>query len=129
MSLPAPPHDPPKPPEGAAQNPYLAPIPGASPFEAIAPAGVETGPRGGTTTHPLAYTAVVLGLGCCLPFSGLLSVVCGVLAVRAIRAKPGVYRGEGLAVVGIVLGAVQIMGTMVAYIGAGFFHWMRLRAP
>ncbi len=63
---------------------------------------------GPPAAHPLAIVALVVGFVQCVPGSGIAAIVCGILARGAIRREPYRYNGDGLALVGIVLGALHI---------------------
>jgi hypothetical protein len=69
--------------------------------------------RAGNTTSSLAVVSLVFGIlaWCVLPFIGaIVAVICGHLARGEIRRSPPDNRteGDGLAVVGLVLGYVHL---------------------
>ncbi|UGB39466.1 DUF4190 domain-containing protein [Frateuria soli] len=91
------------------------------------------------TTSALAVVSLVSGIAswCVLPLVGaIVAVVCGHLARGEIRRSQGAIEGDGLAVVGLVLGYVQLaFGLIVVLfaiaaivlglsigIGSSFFH-------
>ncbi len=59
-------------------------------------------------TNTLAIVSVVLGVLCCVPFSGLGAVITGVMARNQIAASAGSQKGNELALVGIVLGGLTM---------------------
>lgn len=130
MSYEPPPYgsEPPPPPGG--NNPY-----GNSPYGAPPPGGGYGSPPPGSPygappgyggpapqqTPPLAIIALVAGIAgilgaCCCGFPGLLGiagVVCGVLARKEIAESGGTKKGEGLALAGIITGALAIVLSIV----------------
>lgn len=63
------------------------------------------------TTSALAVVSLIFGIAtwCMLPVVGaIVAIVCGHLARGEIRRSPGVLEGDSLAVVGLVLGYVQL---------------------
>ncbi|MGN2250053.1 DUF4190 domain-containing protein [Frateuria edaphi] len=63
------------------------------------------------TTSAMAVVSLVSGIAswCVLPLVGaIVAVVCGHLARGEIRRSQGQIEGDGLAVVGLVLGYVQL---------------------
>lgn len=48
---------------------------------------------------------------------GIAAIVLGVQARQAIRTQPLVYRGNGLALAGIILGALSIAAFLVVVTG------------
>jgi len=91
------------------------------------------------TTSALAVVSLVFGIAswCVMPLVGaIVAVVCGHLARSEIRRSQGQIEGDGLAVVGLVLGYVQlafgfilllfaiaaiVLGLSIG-IGSSFFH-------
>jgi hypothetical protein len=71
------------------------------------------GPAAGPSNNPLAVGALIASLCGLLPFIGLFGaiagVVMGVIARRQIRYSNGMQGGDGLAIAGIVIGAVLII--------------------
>jgi hypothetical protein len=67
-------------------------------------------------THPYAIAALVCGLVGIWPLTGLASIaaiVFGSIALREIRANPRLYKGEGMAHAGRVLGIVVLALVLV----------------
>jgi uncharacterized protein DUF4190 len=73
--------------------------------------------------HPMTMPAFIVGilallLTCFLPFVGLVGIVAiilGTIARRAMRAQPGHYRNEGLALAGLILGWIAAgLGALMA---------------
>ncbi len=83
------------------------------------PAGqpaAEPGPASTPPTNTKATSALVVGIStlvlswCCgLGLAGLVAVVLGVKARSEIRASAGTQGGEGVALAGIVTGAVAVV--------------------
>jgi hypothetical protein len=78
--------------------------------------------------HPFATTSLVLGAIALFtgPLCGVtvilgpMAIVFGVLALRAIKREPHLYGGRGLAIGGVVTGAVVIAMTVAVI---AFFAW------
>lgn len=64
-------------------------------------------------TSSLAIASLAVGLSCCAPVSGLVSIPLGIVALRRIKARPYVLLGRGYAQAGIVLGALSLAGWLV----------------
>ena len=91
------------------------------------------------TTSALAVVSLVSGIAswCVVPLIGaIVAIVCGHLGRSEIRRSQGQIEGDGLAVVGLVLGYVQlafgfilllfaiaavVLGLSIG-IGSSFFH-------
>lgn len=91
------------------------------------------------TTSTMAVISLVCGIAswCVLPVLGaIVAVVCGHVARGEIRRSQGQMEGDGLAVVGLVLGYVQLafglivllfaiaailLGLSIGF-GSSFFH-------
>jgi hypothetical protein len=111
----------PPPPSATPSSPQLAaPVPSAPPPAAPVVAGPVTAvPALSAPTEPLAIWSLVLSLlaicgFCCTPvvLTGIGGVVCGHLALSKIKANPSV-QGHGLAVAGLVIGYVAIVGWLL----------------
>lgn len=91
------------------------------------------------TTSALAVVSLVSGIAswCVVPLIGaIVAIVCGHLARGEIRRSQGQIEGDGLAVVGLVLGYVQLAFGFILLlfaiaavvlglstgIGSSFFH-------
>jgi uncharacterized membrane protein len=94
---------PPPPPGGYGQPGYGAPAPSRTSGKAIA---------------SLVTGLVGLITFCCGFFviSSIAGVVLGVLARRDIRASNGALRGDGMALTGIISGAVGILAMVVVIV-------------
>jgi hypothetical protein len=68
---------------------------------------------GGPTTHGLAIASLVLGIVCCIPFSGIAALITGYLAIQKIDANPQLHTGRGLAVAGMILGGLSIVISVI----------------
>ena len=87
----------------------------APPPAGFAGAGLTT--RAGRTVNPLAITSLVAGILCCFPLvSPLVAIGCGVSASRQIDASPETQSGKGLAVAGVVLGALTALGQLSSFL-------------
>lgn len=82
-------------------------------------------------TSPLAITSLVTGLlgWTLLPLLGsLVAIVTGHMARSEIRRSRGVLDGDGLAVVGLVLGwlpvLVGVLGLVVIFMFLGGIAWL-----
>lgn len=71
--------------------------------------------------NPLAIASLVLGIVCCIPFSGIGAVVLGVLAKNQIDASNGQQRGRELALAGMVLGVLSMSLSVLSL----FAHFTR----
>ncbi|HIT77136.1 MAG TPA: DUF4190 domain-containing protein [Candidatus Avipropionibacterium avicola] len=114
----------------SAPNPYAQPTPYGQPSGS--PYGQQPGPYGQQNpyaqqggyqpavyggpavpvNHPRAVPSMVLGivsLFCC-PIAGVVALVLGIGSQREIAANPGRWTGQGMAIAGIVLGAI---GTLI----------------
>lgn len=105
----------PPPPTPEPAPPYVHPVPGMSPYEAVAPPGVEA-PRATPRTHPLAVVGLLAGLAFCVPGSSLAALVMGALALRDTRRAPERFGGGAIAVAALVVGGVGLSATIVAWI-------------
>ena len=71
---------------------------------------------------PGAVPALVLGIiSMVFSFTAIISIVLGILAIvlgvkakKNIKAEPTRYEGDGLAIAGIVLGALGLAGAVIA---------------
>lgn len=92
-------------------RPGSAPAP-QSPFpgtENVDPAAVFAGAGYSSPVvgnHPLAIASVVLGVLGLIPGLGIGALICGHLALRALRSPAERRGGQGLAITGVVLGYV-----------------------
>ena len=71
----------------------------------------------------LAITSLVLGIlsvTCLMLIAGIPAIIAGLMALNRSRRRPAEYGGRGLAIAGIVMGAVSIMLTLV---------WLGLMLP
>ena len=67
--------------------------------------------------HPLAITALVCGLVsiplCCCAYFGspvpITAIICGIIGMSKIKAQPTMFKGTGLCIAGIVIGAVMLL--------------------
>jgi hypothetical protein len=120
-------------PPGGGFGPPPGGPPGSAPYGGPGgygqpPAGGFTPPPIGPKTDTLSIVALVCGiLGfllaipscCCGPFiciaaiPGLAGLICGIISLRRIKREPDRYAGAGLAVGGIAVSAITVLGTLV----------------
>ena len=76
--------------------------------------------------HPPALVALLLGLASVplLAVTGIVAMVVGFRTLRRINSSDGALRGSSLAIVGMVLGA---MGTIVTVVGVGSIVVIRMQ--
>lgn len=79
-----------------------------------APAGT------GQKTNTLAIVSLVASIvGICCGFLSIAGIVCGVIGRNQIKASNGLEKGDGLALAGIIVGAVtlllSILSTIIFY--------------
>jgi Domain of unknown function (DUF4190) len=80
---------------------------------------------------PLAIASMILGLlsmpTCCCGFLGaplgLASLVLGIVSLGKIRGESQVWKGSGMAIAGIVMGATGLLMTVVAIVAACLEAW------
>jgi succinate-acetate transporter protein len=64
-----------------------------------------------------AITALVCGLLFWVPLFnillGALAIIFGLLAIRRVRENPDRYGGQGMAVVGLILGIISVLFTLL----------------
>ena len=97
--------------EVGADQPTAAPVPPPMPVQQAVPMAMSP-----TATSGMATTSLVLGLASvvCGCFTGLPALIFGILAINQIGKSGGTLGGKGLAIAGMVLGAVMmIFGTAV----------------
>ena len=64
-------------------------------------------------TNPLAVASLVLGVVWCGGIGSLLAVILSIQARRSIRRSDGAETGDGLAIAGLVLGIVGLIGAVL----------------
>jgi len=97
----------PQPPHGAAGQPYGY---ASQPQEAGRPAHGAV-PVTGAQTHPLAIVSLVLAIASfvvCFFVPAVAGLICGIVARNRIRESPQMYSGDGLALAGIIVSAINI---------------------
>lgn len=60
------------------------------------------------SVHPLAVYSLVTGVIGFIIGLGILSIILGNLAIRRIKERPDIYKGEALANIGIILGSIRL---------------------
>ena len=110
-----PPPPPPPPPTPSWSTPPPPPsyggTPGAGPGTGYGPTPAYMGAPGtGQKTNTLAIVALVTGiLGICCGFLAIAGVVTGVMGRNQIKASNGLEKGDGMALAGIILGAIGLV--------------------
>lgn len=70
----------------------------------------------------LAISSLVTGILCCIPGVGLLAMILGLSSMLAISRSDGRLSGRGMAIAGMVLGAIGSLWTMM--LGLGTYSYM-----
>ena len=102
-------------PTPAAESDQIAPTPSGDPVQPASPA--LQAPSAGT--NALAIAALVCGILGFTLVAAVLAVIFGILALRQLERRP--QSGKGLAIAGIVLGALSIVGYIVVFVALGAF--------
>ncbi|WLQ13211.1 DUF4190 domain-containing protein [Hahella aquimaris] len=124
-----------------AATPEPTPAPGAS-AQAVSPSPaahtppssqsqsqsrerVNTNPTSGKATFShtsgLAVTSFIFSLIGLFFFGSLIAIICGHIALHKIRESAGVLTGAGLAITGLVLGYLGLLGSIL-WIGYQVYH-------
>lgn len=98
-----------KPPPSLAGPPPSSATPFPTGYRGPPPAGFGSAQGATGELNQLATISLVLGIVCCIPFSGIGAIVTGVMARNQIAASQGAQRGNELALAGIVLGTLSIV--------------------
>lgn len=111
----------PYPPPSAPMPNYAAPL---VPMPSYAAQVVDT-----NAWAVISLVASILGWVGLFGLGGIVGVVTGLVARNQIKARPGAQAGDGLALAGIILGAVNIVfGCLVVLCGMvalfAMFGWM-----
>ncbi len=70
-------------------------------------------------TNTLAIVSLVAGIVCCIPLvSPGIAIACGIVSLKQIDASPGTQSGRGLAIAGIILGALTALFQFFGMIGS-----------
>ncbi len=109
----APPPPPPTTPSWAPPPPppSYGSTPGAGPGTGYGPTPAYTGvPDSGQKTNTLAIVALVTGiLGLCCGILSVPALITGVMGRNQIKASNGLEKGDGMALAGVILGAVGLV--------------------
>jgi hypothetical protein len=97
------------------ERPWQAPPPPPRPQVSPAPPGVAI------ASFIVGMVGIMIGLACAVPIPGIIAVILGLVALAQIRTAPN-SAGRGLAIAGIVMGAVNL-----AIFGLGIL-WLILSA-
>lgn len=107
------------PPAGAGGQPPGGPKPITGSAQTMAMHAMTIDPKTGLPkgekppASPAAVLSLVCGILLCLgPITGLTAVIAGVVARGQAQRKPGVVGGAGMATAGIVLGVLNLLGTV-----------------
>jgi hypothetical protein len=112
----------PPPPPQYAPPPDYAPPPPVYPPTPVYPAvgaipGFAVQTRG--NSNGLAIASLVCGIvGLCTGIGGILAVVFGHIALSQINSSGGTMGGKGQAIVGLVLGYIEVVVVVLYIIGA-----------
>jgi hypothetical protein len=108
---------PPRPESSVAQPPYpavpypVAPYPGA-PYPGMVP---QFQPRAPKPTNGLAIASLVLSIIWLGGLGSILAVIFGIVARRQIRRSQGRQGGDGLALAGLLVGIVGLLGVALVW--------------
>src|ERR1041384_2881513 len=108
-------------PQGYAPAPPHKPITGSAETMALHAMTIDpkTGlPRGEKPpASPAAVLSLVCGILLCLgPLTGLTAIVAGVIARGQVQRKPAAVGGQAMALVGILLGVLNLVVSTVALV-------------
>jgi hypothetical protein len=111
---------PPEPPSGPGYG--HAPEPGWDPGYGSGYPGPVRSPTNGKATASLVtgVTSLVLSWCCGFGLVGIVAVVLGVRARREIQDSGGTQQGDGLALGGIITGAIAIVLALLILVMIGF---------
>jgi len=61
--------------------------------------------------HPAAVRSLVFGLlSFCIPLlASIAAIICGIIALRAVKSQPGRAKGNPMAIAGIILGSLGLL--------------------
>jgi len=82
----------------------------ASAGSVVTPAVGASAPLGNAETSGKAILSLICGLLFFIPFLFVAAIVLGHLALSEIRKSAGRLKGEGIAIAGLVLGYIEIVG-------------------
>ena len=119
------------PPPGGQQPPAQYPPPQGYPPPQYPPGGYNA-PPGSRPNNTLAIVSMIAGIaGMVIPFAAsIVAVVCGHVAKNQIRDSQGREGGDGMAVAGIVLGYIGIVGWgLLVLFGLLVADWFVENAP
>lgn len=111
--------EPPKQPAVAPIAPPPAPLSGG--YQGPPPAGFTRGNQS-LPINQLAIASFVLGILCCIPFSGIGAIVTGIIARQQIADSNGTQRGNEYALIGMVLGALAVLVSMASIVLNALTH-------
>lgn len=105
-----------QPPQPVAR-PWQPPPPPPQPNVRPAPSGLAIG------SFVTGIVGVMIGIACAVPVPGIIAVILGILALSQMRQSPN-STGRGLAIAGIVMGAVNLafflFGLLFFFFSAAF---------
>jgi hypothetical protein len=122
-------------PEGGAAWVALGTLPEFAVTFAPTPPGFGATPSLAPTMNILALVgfclsvvSITIGLCCCYGFPfNIAGIICSFLGLRQVRAQPERYTGRGLAIAGIIVGAVSIVvGLLLLTLGVAL-NWADLK--
>jgi len=62
----------------------------------------------------------ILSLTCCGPVTGIAAIITGFMAKNNVDANPQQYDGRGMAIAGMIMGAISFVLTVLYFIFVGF---------
>ena len=95
----------------------VGPVSTVATLAAAAPVSAET-----TRTSGWAIASFVCGLTGCLGVTAILAVIFGIIAIREIDRSQARLKGKGMAVAGIVLGALLLLAS-TAMTALSLYRW------
>ena len=78
-------------------------------------------PRQTSTLAIVSLVSGILGLTVVPFLGGIVAIVTGHMARKEISLQPDRYEGDGLAVGGLIMGYLVVVGTMLLVLGAILF--------
>lgn len=82
----------------------------------------QTQQTGALKTSPLAIWSLVCSLaGCLCLLPGIPGLILGIMGLKQVKERPQEYTGSGLAIAGIVVSIVSILGLSIAILSAILF--------
>lgn len=107
-----------EPPKQQPIAPIAPPSPLVGGYQGPPPTGFTRGNQS-LPINQLAIVSFVLGILCCIPFSGVGALITGFIARQQIANSNGTQRGNEYAMIGMVLGGLAVLiGVVSVVVGA-----------